>query len=356
MNDHLPTSEHAPQEGSNTRPEKHHGSPADRRALLTKGGVAAAAAAAAVAGLGVSGRARADDGEPLTIDRINDGTELTALNGSTFSVQVGSSPAIIGASQAGDGVQGSSLSGVGVRGTGSDTGGIGVYGIGGSGGTQAAAGTGVVGESEIGTGVVARGGLHDLEADRSGRLVLTEAGQSGSPSDSGVVGTIARDADGNLWYCSAADSWEVVAGPAAHTQPETPSGTFVPIDPARVFDSRQPGFPSSGLLAPNEERILSVTDGRDGTGAVIAPDVVPTGASAIAFNITVTGTTGPNFVSVVPGDAAGFVTSSINWSGPDQSIANGSIVRVDGERRIKVFVGDQPGSTHAIIDVAGYFT
>ena len=72
--------------------------------------------------------------------------------------------------------------------------------------------------------------------------------------------------------------------------------------------------------------------------------------------MTVTGTTGPNFVSVVPGDAPGYTTSSINWSGPDQSVANGSIVRIDDSRQVKIFGGDQTGSTHVILDVTGYVT
>ena len=91
------------------------------------------------------------------------------------------------------------------------------------------------------------------------------------------------------------------------------------------------------------------------SGAVLVPDVVPVAAKAIACNLTVTGTTGPNFLALTPGDAASFTASAINWSGPDQSVANGLIVKLDGNRFVKVWCGDQTGSTHVILDVNGFW-
>ena len=60
-------------------------------------------------------------------------------------------------------------------------------------------------------------------------------------------------------------------------------------------------------------------------------------------------------LSIVPGDAAAFTTSSLNWSSSGQSIANGGVVKLAGDREIKVFCGDQTGSTHVIIDITGYY-
>ena len=369
--------------GRNDVPDGAGGSADDpataRRALLTTGLAkgSAAAAVAAVAGLGLSRSAQAANGDTMIIGEDNTGTAITRLSGgSTLAVHDGTSSNLAsifgyqsgnafggsyglhGAHHGDDGVgvygYATGSAGRGVRGRTHGTLGVAVYGHHDS---SANPGTGVIGESRSGTGVIGRGTNSDLAADQSGRIRLSVVGQDGSPSDTGAVGTIARDPDGNLWYCYASDEWQIVAGPAA-PDPETPSvtGTFVPIDPVRVFDSRQDAYPGSGLLAPNEERTLSVADGRDLTGVVTAPDAVPDGAAAIAFNVTVTGTTGPNFVSVVPGDAPGYTTSSINWSGPDQSVANGSIVRIDNGRQVKVFGGDQTGSTHVILDVTGYFT
>ncbi len=107
-------------------------------------------------------------------------------------------------------------------------------------------------------------------------------------------------------------------------------------------------------MGPNTNRVVPVKDGRDAAGAVIAPDVVPDGAVAVAINVTVASPTGPNFLSVVPGDAAAFTTSTINWPGGFDA-ANGATVKLDATRQLKVFCGDQTGSTHVIIDVTGYY-
>jgi hypothetical protein len=130
---------------------------------------------------------------------------------------------------------------------------------------------------------------------------------------------------------------------------------FYPINPARVYDSRLAAYaPNNGVMAPNTNRVISVKDGRDGAGAVIAANVVPVGATAVAMNVTIASPTGPNFLSVVPGDAASFTASTINWPGGFDA-ANGATVKLDASRQLKVFCGDQSGSTHVIIDVTGYY-
>ncbi|HWM21143.1 MAG TPA: twin-arginine translocation signal domain-containing protein [Ilumatobacteraceae bacterium] len=133
------------------------------------------------------------------------------------------------------------------------------------------------------------------------------------------------------------------------------AGRFFPIDPIRAYDSRA-ALPEPGLLEPNASRTILVKDSRaNASGAVLTPDVVPVAARAIACNLTVTGTTGPNFLALTPGDAGSFTASAINWSGADQSVANGLIVKLDGNRFVKVWCGDQTGSTHVILDVNGYW-
>jgi hypothetical protein len=126
--------------------------------------------------------------------------------------------------------------------------------------------------------------------------------------------------------------------------------TFVPIAPARVYDSRS----GDGVLSRVSSRLVSVKDARNSSGAVTTADVVPAGATAITFNLTVTGATGPNFLSVGPGNSASLATSNINFPVSDDR-ANGGVVKLDANRQVKVFNGDQPGSTHFIIDVTGYY-
>ena len=130
---------------------------------------------------------------------------------------------------------------------------------------------------------------------------------------------------------------------------------FVPVNPVRAFDSRQGGYANKGPLAPNTSRVISVKDAHDAGGNVSAADVVPIGAKAIACNLTAANTTAANYLALTPGDAASFTASAINWVDPGDSIANGLIVPIDAERQVKVWAGDQAGSTDFILDVTGYF-
>jgi hypothetical protein len=140
-----------------------------------------------------------------------------------------------------------------------------------------------------------------------------------------------------------------------YVPPPSSSTGFVPINPVRAFDSRQAGYANRGPLAPNASRVISIKDAHDAGGTVIGADVVPVGARAIACNLTATNTTAGNFLALTPGDATSFTSSAINWVGPGVSIANGLIVSIDGSRQVKVWGGDQAGSTDFIIDVTGYF-
>ena len=81
--------------------------------------------------------------------------------------------------------------------------------------------------------------------------------------------------------------------------------------------------------------------------------VIPANARAVSYNLTATGITGPNYLSVTPGSAAAFTVSSINFTATD--IANGGIVRLSTGGNVKVFCGDNTGSTDFIIDITGYY-
>lgn len=136
-----------------------------------------------------------------------------------------------------------------------------------------------------------------------------------------------------------------------------PGTVFHPLEPFRAFDSRQASFgPLSGRLTPNSSKVIDITDGYDNSGVAIPAqeNLVPTTATAIAYNITVAGQTGPNFVAVTPGDATSFTASAVNYTGTG-SIANGSTVTVAADQTIKVWGGDNTGSAHITIDVVGYY-
>lgn len=323
----------------------------DRRELLTKGAVAAAVAA--VAGLAVSSRASAANGDTMFVGLNNTGTALTTLTGSTFRVVNGATdvpgigtPSVHGTNNATIGVgvlgQATGTEGYGVYGTSSSTVGAGVYGL--HDGTGA--GAGVYGRSTDGAGVVGDGGTFDLVAFGSGRVWLESTGPA-SPPSGGALGTIARDDAGNLWFAYAADKWIKLGGPAT-------AGSFHAVNPFRAYDSRLAAYSPNGVMGPNTNRVVSVKDAHNASGAVTVADSVPAGATAVAINVTVAGPTGPNFLSVTPGDAASFTASTLNWAG-GYDIANGAIIKLDASRQLKLFCGDQSGSAHVIVDVTGYY-
>jgi hypothetical protein len=132
-----------------------------------------------------------------------------------------------------------------------------------------------------------------------------------------------------------------------------PTPPFHPISPKRVYDSRL--IAPLGPLPNLANRVVSVANGYEtGTATIDTPNVVPVGASAIAYNITIANTVGSGFLSVNPGDATAIGGSSINWFQSGLVLANGLVVKLDGSRQIKVFCGGG-GSTDFIIDILGYY-
>ena len=112
-----------------------------------------------------------------------------------------------------------------------------------------------------------------------------------------------------------------------------PTQGFVPYTGTpRVLDTR-----STTKLAPNEERVI---------------DLGIPGARTAVLNLTVTRTVGAGYVAVFRADIPWPGNSSINWSGPNENIANGVITQVDPTGKIKIRGGD--GTTDVIIDRIGY--
>jgi hypothetical protein len=136
--------------------------------------------------------------------------------------------------------------------------------------------------------------------------------------------------------------------------PPPPAGLlFTPLTPFRAYDSRWPG--AAGPLAANTNRTVSIKDAHNtDTGAVTVADVVPAGAQAVTYNLTVTGTVDHGFLAITPAGAAGFAASAVNWSGSGQDLANGGSVPVSAGREVTVWAGFT-GSTQFIVDVTGYY-
>jgi hypothetical protein len=237
----------------------------------------------------------------------------------------------------------------GVAGLSQVSAGNGVVGIAtGSGGSY-----GVWGISDTGNGVVGRSfDGYALYGEGRGRLGLAPHTYAGPPTGTDATYTasdLVRDSQGTLWTCvisGAPGVWREVAGP-------TSAGAFHAITPSRVFDSRS-AEPAPGLVVSGAPRTVSVADGRDpADGSVVAPAVVPEGATAIACNVTVAETVGNGYLLVNPGTSAEVGASTINWLA-GQVLANGIIVGIDEARRVTLVAGGG-GAAHVILDVSGYF-
>ena len=239
-----------------------------------------------------------------------------------------------------DGYGGTGVSGTGISSTGSST------GVAGSGNTGVRGFGTVIGVAGVGLAA----GSVGLGAVGARAAVLLTSGTGSQPpnrTDAHVAGEIDLDGNGTAWLCVTDGTpgiWRKIGG-------ATTAGALHAISPVRAFDSRWTG---NTRLSNGLNKVVSVADAHNLAGGVTTPDIVPAGATAIAYNVTVTRTTGQGFLSVNPGDATAVTSSSINWFGESQDIANGLIVALDGSRQIKVF-GGGGGSTDFVIDVTGYF-
>ncbi len=240
----------------------------------------------------------------------------------------------------------------GLRARATATNGVGVSASGSTNGGNGVVATGA-------TGVRADGNLYGawLTGDTAGLLLApTTTQRPAQRSDAHVAGEVCSNVGvggagtGELWVCVEPGSpglWRRVAGPDT-------AGAFTAIAPVRMYDSRRPA-PMPGRIASGDNRVVSVADARDRrSGEVVTADVIPIGATAVTYNVTLDGTAGGGYLSVNPGDAATFSASSINWSSPGSTLANAGVVKLDGSRQVKVFCGGV-GSTDFIVDITGYY-
>lgn len=201
--------------------------------------------------------------------------------------------------------------------------------------------------SNVGFGVVASGGSSQLR-------LLPNAGFGLPVTSTDKRGALHVNATG-LFFCATGDAangdtWTTLADSAS-------SGVLHAVGPWRVYDSRKAAPGPQGPLTSGNMRAISVKDARDvNTGAVTVPDVVWAGAKAIAYNVTVVNTVGSNgFLAINMGDNTTVTASAINWSAPNLTLANASLVRLNNSREIMVICGGSSTSCHFIIDVVGFY-
>lgn len=129
---------------------------------------------------------------------------------------------------------------------------------------------------------------------------------------------------------------------------------FYPIDSARAYDSRSPFTSPAAPLLPDEQRAIAIDDAHLSDGRLIAPDVVPAGAAAVAYNLTEAAGTERGHFRAFPTGTALPNASALNWPAAGFNRANGSQVPISGGREVTVY-NTPPGSAHVIVDILGYY-
>ncbi|MFB7466118.1 PKD domain-containing protein [Streptomyces sp. NPDC056224] len=113
---------------------------------------------------------------------------------------------------------------------------------------------------------------------------------------------------------------------------------FTPIAPARLLDTRATG----GALPGGTSRTVKVA----GVGGI------PADATAVALNLTGTGSTENAHVIAYPDPAKRTATSNLNVE-PGKDKSNQAIVPVGPDGTITLFTNS--GSTHLVLDAVGYY-
>ena len=189
---------------------------------------------------------------------------------------------------------------------------------------------------------------------RNGSFIVTGY-RSGSnvPCGSDATGTV-------LYQLSARDC--AIAGKSAEEilhayfdpglviqgLPAAPAATtYHPLSPVRLLDSRDG---TGGLSGPFSSRVAR-------TIQVAGKAGVPSSATAITGNLTVTGQTSAGYLSVGPVATNDPSSSNLNFpAGEDRANAVTTSLAGDGTLSI-TFVASTPGSTaDVVLDIGGYFS
>lgn len=126
------------------------------------------------------------------------------------------------------------------------------------------------------------------------------------------------------------------------SDPSATGARFTPVAPTRIADTRS-GTGLGGTLGASDTRTLSVA-----TGAA-----VPTGAVAMAANVTAADTSRPAFLTVYPSGVSRPTASDLNWV-PGQLVPNLTVATLGQDGAVNVY--NLTGSVDVIVDVFGYWS
>lgn len=161
---------------------------------------------------------------------------------------------------------------------------------------------------------------------------------------------IALSADGGTLHFTVADArnaddFNGASDAYAYLRASAGESDFFTVVPCRLLDTRQAG--GGPALGPEDGRLVAA-HGACG---------IPSTATALVVNVTVTGATHAGFLTLHPGNLFAPGTSTVNF-GAGSTRANNAVVPLafngDGTLALSPFLANG-GSVHAVVDVTGYF-
>ncbi|MDO8361498.1 MAG: hypothetical protein Q7V88_01255 [Actinomycetota bacterium] len=278
----------------------------------------------------VTGLTNASTGATLTLDNTSDGPGLKVYGGGADWAITATNRGLVGAGIAAEApkygmlaiVEGLDSTGYALRAR-----------------SQGVA-PGVLASSEFGVGLRAHSG-------KQAPLIIEPLQGDTPPSGLAEAGTLYMDHFGRLMVCVVGGNpgaWRILAAPAS-------AGTWFPITPARVHDTR-----GGNKLSNGQSKVVFVGDSITPAGTVDVSGLVPIGAIAVSFNLTVVQTVGAGNLAVVPGDVTSTNTSTVNWTSGGHTVANASLCKLDSERQARVICkGSATGAAHFALDITGYY-
>ncbi|MGW7307575.1 hypothetical protein ACWGI1_18600 [Streptomyces sp. NPDC054835] len=152
--------------------------------------------------------------------------------------------------------------------------------------------------------------------------------------------------DGRVSFYNKAGSVDLLADVAGYYVTDGTGGTYEPVTPTRLMDTRSGLGVRKGKVGPGHGGMVSLqVTGRGGVPA--------TGVSAVVLNVTATAPTSGSFVAVVPRGTLPDSTSNLNFSA-GQTVPNLVVARVGAGGMVSFY--NHLGSVDLLADVAGYFT
>ncbi len=176
---------------------------------------------------------------------------------------------------------------------------------------------------------------------------LTPEVVSGTPVPTST--TISGLTDGDSYSFQVAATNASGTGPASTpTQTQAPS-LYAPLTPSRICDTR----PVSESGAPADQ-CTGETLGPKGAiqVQVTGHGGVPTSATAVVANVTVTDTTAASYLTVWPAGSSRPLASNLNWSS-GQTLANLVTLPLSSGGAIEVYNAN--GAADVVVDVEGYY-